>query len=58
MQVHTERAYLINLTEKEYELLYMGIGNTSPTSRKEAGMTEEQAEFFYEFYSKLHEAQI
>ena len=58
MQVQTERVYLIKLTEKEYELLYKGIGNTSPASREGAGMTEEQAQFFYEFYSKLHELDI
>lgn len=55
MQVHTEKAYLIALTEKEYKLLYEGIGSTSPTSRKAAGMNKEQAEFFSALFSQLPE---
>lgn len=53
MQVRIEKLYSITLTEKEYQLLYLGIGNTSPKSIEAAGMTEEQAEFFYEFFSQL-----
>ena len=53
MQVRTETMYSIILTEEEYRLLYLGIGNTSPKSREAAGMTEEQAEFFYTLFSQL-----
>ena len=53
MQVRTETMYSIILTEEEYKLLYFGIGNTSPNTREAAGMTKEQAEYFYTFFSQL-----
>ena len=53
MQVDVKATYVLTLTQEEYELLFFGIGNTSPNSRKAAGMTEEQAEFFYTFFSQL-----
>ena len=58
MQVSTESAYSITFTKKEYRLLYQGIGNTSPDSRKKAGMNEEQAEFFYTLFSQLPEPRL
>ena len=53
MQVDVKATYVLTLTQEEYELLYFGIGNTSPNSRKAAGMTEEQAEYLYTFFSQL-----
>lgn len=53
MQVDVKATYVLSLTQEEYELLYFGIGNTSPNSRKAAGMTEEQAEYFSTFFSQL-----
>lgn len=58
MQVRTENLYSITLTEKEYQLLYLGIGNTSPSSREAAGMSKEQAEFFSTFFSQLPEPSL
>ena len=53
MQLEVKQTYVLSLTQEEYELLYLGIGNTSPKSREAAGMTEEQAEFFYTLFSQL-----
>ena len=53
MQVEVKATYVLTLTQEEYELLYFGIGNTSPKSREVVGMTEEQAEFFYTLFSQL-----
>ena len=53
MQIDVKATYVLTLTQEEYELLYFGIGNTSPNSRKAAGMSEEQAEFFSTFFSQL-----
>lgn len=58
MQVRTESAYSIILTEKEYQLLYQGIGNTSPNTRENAGMTREQAEFFTTLFLQLPEPNL
>ena len=55
MQVRTEKLYSITLTEKEYQLLYQGIGNTSPYTRKEAGMDQEQADFFTTLFQHLQD---
>lgn len=58
MQVRTESLYSITLTEKEYQLLYQGIGNTSPSTRESAGMDREQAEFFFTLFSQLPEPNL
>ena len=53
MKVKRESTYVITLTKEEYMLLYFGLGNTSPNSRRAAGMSEEQAEYFSTFFSQL-----
>ena len=53
MQLEIKRAYVLSLTQEEYELLYFGIGNISLNSCKAAGMSEEQAEYFSTFFSQL-----
>ena len=53
MQLEVKPTYVLSLTQEEYELLYLGIGNTNPKSREAAGMTKEQAEFFYTLFSQL-----
>ena len=53
MQVDFKATYVLTLTQEEYELLYFGIGNTSPNSCEAAGMTKEQAEYFSTFFSQL-----
>ena len=53
MQVDVKATYVLTLTQEEYELLYFGLENTSINSRKAAGMKEEQAEYFYTFFSQL-----
>jgi len=42
----TRKVYTIELTQAEYLLFIEGIGLTSDYSRRNAGMTPEQAEFF------------
>ena len=53
MQIEVKPTYVLSLTQEEYELLYHGIGSTSPNSRRTAGMTEEQAQYFSTFFSQL-----
>ena len=53
MQLDVKATYVLTLTQEEYELLYLGIGNTSSKSREAAGMTKEQAWFFYTLFSRL-----
>ena len=55
MQIEVNPTYVLTLTKEEYELFYFGIGNTSPRSRKEAGMTEEQAQYFSILFTQLRE---
>ena len=53
MQLDVKATYVLTLTQEEYELLYFGLENTNIDGRKKAGMTEEQAEYFYTFFSQL-----
>ena len=53
MKVEVKPTYVLSLTQKEYELLYFGLGNTSISSHKAAGMSEEQAKYFSTFFSQL-----
>ena len=55
MQIEVKPTYVLSLTQEEYELLYQGIGNTSPNSRRTAGMTEEQAQYFSTLFTQLRE---
>ena len=55
MQLEVKPTYVLSLTQEEYELLYQGIGNTSPNSRRTAGMTEEQAQYFSILFAQLRE---
>ena len=49
------REVTITMTEEQYALFYFAIGNTSPSSRERAGMTEEQGNFFGDmFFSMKH----
>lgn len=52
-QVITVTTHVIELTESEYRLFCGGIGQTSIKSRINAGMTEEQSEFFAKLFDKL-----
>lgn len=45
---------ILKLTMEELELLWRGVGKTSPESRVSAGMSVEQSEFFAELYHKIH----
>lgn len=47
--------YTITLDKEAFLLFAGGIGNTSHYSRKEAGMTNEQARFFTDLYGHLHD---
>lgn len=55
MQIEVKPTYVLSLTQEEYELLYQGIGNTNPNSRRTAGMTEEQAQYFSILFTQLRE---
>jgi len=55
MELEVKPTYVLSLTQEEYELLYHGIGNTSPNSRRTAGMTEEQAQYFSILFTQLRE---
>lgn len=55
MQLEVKPTYVITLTQEEYKLLYFGIGSTSLNSRKTAGMTEEQAQYFSVLFAQLRE---
>ena len=55
MQIEVKPTYVLSLTQEEYELLYHGIGSTSPNSRRTAGMTEEQAQYFSILFTQLRE---
>lgn len=53
--IETKKVHVIKLTTEEYELFTDGLGATSETSRRRAGMTLEQAKFFGQLFSKLIE---
>ena len=55
MQLDVKPTYVLTLTQEEYELIYFGIGSTSPNSRRTAGMTEEQAQYFSVLFTQLRE---
>ena len=55
MQLDVKPTYVLTLTQEEYELIYFGIGSTSPNSRRTAGMTEEQAQYFSTLFAQLRE---
>ena len=55
MELEVKSSYVLSLTQEEYELLYHGIGSTSPNSRRAAGMTEEQAQYFSILFTQLRE---
>jgi len=44
------------MTAEELQLITQGIGNTSETSRTNAGMTKQQSKKAGEFYSALIQA--
>lgn len=55
MQTAVTKNFVITLTEEEFVLLHQGLGETSFTSRLEAGMTEAQSQFISTFYASLDE---
>ncbi len=56
MELKTETMYNITLTQQELALLFGGIGRTSATTRQEAGMTSEEAEFFSPLFEMIRRA--
>ena len=56
MELKSETAYTLTLTARELDLLFHGIGRTSVNSRVEAGMTEEESEFFTQLFGTIHRA--
>jgi hypothetical protein len=57
MQVIKVLSYRIELTEEEMTILTSGLGRTSTFSRKEAGMTHEEAKWFSDLYTQLDHVQ-
>lgn len=43
MKITTTKSYVIELSEQQIRMLWDAIGNTSNTSRIDAGMTQEQS---------------
>ena len=48
--------YTFELSEKEFMLLFEGLGNTSHNTRVASGMTVEQSKSIYSFYDAMVKA--